>query len=150
MDKVQPITCEATSNLKVNIPDTQGRYIVLYFYPRDATPGCTTEGQNFRDQHQAFVDANAVIYGVSKDDLAKHEKFKAKQTFPFELIADIDGSLCEQFGVWQLKKFMGREFMGIVRSTFIISPSGEIVNAWEKVRVKNHVDEVLKAVQSLW
>ncbi|MBC8494021.1 MAG: peroxiredoxin [Candidatus Thioglobus sp.] len=149
MDKVQPITCEATSNLKVNIPDTQGRYIVLYFYPRDATPGCTTEGQNFRDQHQAFVDANAVIYGVSKDDLAKHEKFKAKQTFPFELIADIDGSLCEQFGVWQLKKFMGREFMGIVRSTFIISPSGEIVNAWEKVRVKNHVDEVLKAVQSL-
>ncbi len=149
MDKVQPITCEATSNLKVNIPDTQGRYIVLYFYPRDATPGCTTEGQNFRDQHQAFVDANAVIYGVSKDDLLKHEKFKAKQAFPFELIADVDGSLCEQFGVWQLKKFMGREFMGIVRSTFIISPSGEVVNAWEKVRVKNHVDEVLKAVQSL-
>ncbi len=149
MNKVQPITCSATSDLNVSIPDTQERNIVLYFYPKDATPGCTTEGQDFRDNHQAFVDANSVVYGVSKDDMKKHEKFKAKQAFPFELISDEDGKLCEAFGVWQLKKFMGREYMGIVRSTFIISPNGDILKSWDKVRVKNHVNEVLEAVQSL-
>ncbi|RUM81047.1 MAG: peroxiredoxin [Candidatus Thioglobus sp.] len=149
MNKVQPITCSATSNLDVSIPDTEGRNIVLYFYPKDATPGCTTEGQDFRDNHQAFVDANSVVYGVSKDDMTKHEKFKAKQEFPFELIADEDGDLCEVFGVWQLKKFMGREYMGIVRSTFIISPDGDILKSWDKVRVKGHVNEVLEALQSL-
>jgi len=149
MNKVQPITCSATSNLDVSIPDTEGRNIVLYFYPKDATPGCTTEGQNFRDNHEAFVDANSVVYGVSKDNITKHEKFKAKQEFPFELIADEDGELCEVFDVWQLKKFMGREYMGIVRSTFIISPGGDILKSWDKVRVKGHVDEVLEALQSL-
>ncbi len=149
MNKVQPITCNATSNLDVSIPDTEGRNIVLYFYPKDATPGCTTEGQDFRDNHQAFVDANSVVYGVSKDDMTKHEKFKAKQAFPFELIADEDGDLCEVFDVWQLKKFMGREYMGIVRSTFIISPNGDILKSWDKVRVKGHVNEVLEALQSL-
>lgn len=149
MNKVQPVTCKATSNLTVSIPDTQGRNIILYFYPKDATPGCTTEGQDFRDNHQAFVDANAVIYGVSKDDLKKHERFKAKQEFPFELITDEKGELCEVFGVWQLKKFMGREYMGIVRSTFIISPEGDILKSWDKVRVKGHVDEVLEVAQSL-
>ncbi len=149
MNKVQPSTCSATSNLTINIPDTKGRNIVLYFYPKDATPGCTTEGQDFRDNHQAFVDANAVIYGVSKDSITKHEKFKTKQEFPFELISDEEGELCEAFGVWQLKKFMGREYMGIVRSTFIISPDGDILKSWDKVRVKNHVNEVLEAAQSL-
>ncbi len=150
MNKVQPITCTATSDLNVSIPDTQGRNIVLYFYPKDATPGCTTEGQDFRDNHKAFIDANSVVYGVSKDDMKKHEKFKAKQAFPFELIADEDGELCEVFNVWQLKKFMGREYMGIVRSTFIISPDGGVLKSWDKVRVKGHVNEVLEAVQSLW
>ncbi|BAS67796.1 peroxiredoxin [Bathymodiolus septemdierum thioautotrophic gill symbiont] len=149
MDKVQPITCVATSDLTVNIPDTQGRNIVLYFYPKDATPGCTTEGQDFRDNHQAFVDANSVIYGVSKDDLAKHEKFKAKQEFPFELIADTEGELCEAFGVWQLKKFMGKEYMGIVRSTFVIDANGNVLKSWDKVKVKGHVDEVLAFVKTL-
>ncbi|MDG2353225.1 MAG: peroxiredoxin [Gammaproteobacteria bacterium] len=149
MNKVQPITCTATSNLDVSIPDTKGRNIVLYFYPKDATPGCTTEGQDFRDNHQAFADANSVVYGASKDDMKKHERFKAKQAFPFELISDEDGELCEVFGVWQLKKFMGREYMGIVRSTFIISPNGNILKSWDKVRVKGHVNEVLEAVQSL-
>ncbi|HIB30989.1 MAG TPA: peroxiredoxin [Candidatus Thioglobus sp.] len=149
MNKVQSITCAATSNLTINIPDSEGSNIVLYFYPKDATPGCTTEGQDFRDNHKAFVDANAIVYGISKDTLAKHEKFKAKQEFPFELISDESGELCEAFGVWQLKKFMGREYMGIVRSTFIISPHGDILKSWNKVRVKGHVDEVLEAVQSL-
>lgn len=149
MDKVQPTTCNATSDLTVNIPDTQGRTIVVYFYPKDATPGCTTEGQDFRDNHQAFLDTNTVIYGVSKDDMIKHEKFKAKQKFPFELIADVDGELCEAFSVWQLKKFMGHEYMGIVRSTFIIDPQGKILKQWDKVKVKGHVEEVLNAVQTL-
>jgi len=149
MNKVQPITCSATSNLDVSIPDTEGRNIVLYFYPKDATPGCTTEGQDFRDNHKAFVDENSVVYGVSKDNMTKHEKFKAKQEFTFELISDEDGKLCEVFGVWQLKKFMGREYMGIVRSTFIISPNGDILKSWDKVRVKGHVNEVLEALQSL-
>jgi len=149
MNKVQPITCSATSNLDVSIPDTEGRNIVLYFYPKAATPGCTTEGQDFRDNHEAFVDANSVVYGVSKDNITKHEKFKSKQAFPFELIADEDGELCEVFGVWQLKKFMGREYMGIVRSTFIISSDGNILKSWDKVRVKGHVNEVLEALQSL-
>ncbi len=149
MNKVQPTTCQATNNLKISIPDTNGHNIVLYFYPKDATPGCTTEGQDFRDNHQAFLDANTVVYGVSKDTLAKHEKFKAKQKFPFELIADVDGDLCETFNVWQLKKFMGREYMGIVRSTFIINIDGNILKQWDKVRVKGHAEEVLKAVQIL-
>ena len=149
MSKVQMGRSKATSNLSVSIPDAEGRNIVLYFYPKDATPGCTTEGQDFRDNHKAFVDANSVVYGVSKDDMTKHEKFKAKQEFPFELISDEDGELCEVFGVWQLKKFMGREYMGIVRSTFIISPDGNILKSWDKVRVKGHVNEVLEAVQSL-
>ena len=149
MNKVQPITCSATSNLDVSIPDTEGRNIVLYFYPKDATPGCTTEGQDFRDNHKAFIDANSVVYGVSKDNMTKHEKFKAKQEFTFELISDEDGKLCEVFDVWQLKKFIGREYMGIVRSTFIINPDGDILKSWDKVRVKGHVNEVLEALQSL-
>ncbi len=149
MNKVQPITCTATSDSEISIPDTQGRYIVLYFYPKDATPGCTTEGQDFRDNHQAFADANTVIYGVSKDDLTKHEKFKAKQNFPFDLIADVDGTLCELLHVWQLKKFMGREYMGIVRSTFLIDVNGNILKHWDKVKVKGHVKEVLAVVQAL-
>jgi peroxiredoxin Q/BCP len=149
MNKVQPTPCQATSNLEISIPDTQGHNIVLYFYPKDATPGCTTEGQDFRDNHQAFLDANTIIYGVSKDDLTKHEKFKTKQAFPFELIADVEGGLCEAFDVWQLKKFMGREYMGIVRSTFIIDAKGNILKAWDKVKVKGHVEEVLQAVQAL-
>jgi peroxiredoxin Q/BCP len=149
MNKVQPITCTATSDLTANIPDTQGRNIVLYFYPKDATPGCTTEGQDFRDNHQAFTDANTLIYGVSKDDLKSHEKFKSKQKFPFELIADVEGELCEAFGIWQLKKFMGKEYMGIVRSTFLIDAGGNIVKSWDKTKVKGHVKEVLQAVQAL-
>lgn len=149
MNKVSPITCPATNNLEVSLPDPNGRNIVLYFYPKDATPGCTTEGQDFRDNHEAFTNANTVIYGVSKDDLASHEKFKAKRNFPFELIADTEGKLCELFGVWQLKKFMGKEYMGIVRSTFLIDAKGNIVQSWDKVKVKGHVDEVLATVQAL-
>jgi peroxiredoxin Q/BCP len=147
MNKIKTVTVQATSNLIVSIPD-KIKNIVLYFYPKDATPGCTIEGKDFRDNHQEFLDNNTIIYGVSKDDLIKHEKFKDKQNFPFELIADVDGELCEKFGVWQLKKFMGKEYMGIVRSTFIINPKGEIIKEWTSVKVKGHVEEVLDTIKS--
>ena len=149
MSKVQMGRSKATSNLSVSIPDAEGRNIVLYFYPKDATSGCTLEGQDFRDNHEAFVNTNTVVYGVSKDDMTKHEKFKAKQEFPFELISDENGALCEAFGVWQLKSKNGEEKMGIVRSTFIINPDGDILKSWDKVAVGGHVDEVLEAVQAL-
>ena len=149
MSKVQTTSCEATSNLNVSIPDAEGRNIALYFYPKDATSGCTLEGQDFRDNHDAFVNANTVVYGVSKDNMASHEKSKANQSFPFELIADEDGALCEAFGVWQSKSRNGEGKMGIVRSTFIIDPNGDILKSWDKVAVGGHVDEVLKAVQAL-
>ncbi|MCS5586717.1 MAG: peroxiredoxin [Gammaproteobacteria bacterium] len=149
MSKAQPTNCKATSNLSVNIPDTEGRNIVLYFYPKDATSGCTLEGQDFRDNHEAFVNANTVVYGASKDNMESHERFKASQSFPFELIADEDGALCEAFGVWQLKSKNGEEKMGIVRSTFIIGANGDILKSWDKVAVGGHVDEVLEAVQAL-
>ncbi|EEZ80271.1 MAG: peroxiredoxin [uncultured Candidatus Thioglobus sp.] len=149
MNKVQPITCAATSDLEVSIPDTQGRNIVLYFYPKDATSGCTTEGQDFRDNHQAFIDTNTVIYGVSRDSLKSHENFKAKQNFPFELISDPEETLCNTFGVIQEKMNYGKKYMGIVRSTFLINADGDIIKAWDKVRVKGHVDEVLETVQAL-
>jgi peroxiredoxin Q/BCP len=149
MNKVNPITCKATNNLTVDIPDKNGKNIVLYFYPKDATPGCTLEGQDFRDNHQDFLDNNTIIYGVSKDDLTKHEKFKAKQNFLFELIADVDCELCKLFDVYKLKKFMGREYMGIVRSTFLIDPNGNIIKSWDNVKVKGHVKEVLAKVKEL-
>ncbi len=149
MDKVNPITCAATSNLEVQIPDPEGRNIVLYFYPKDSTPGCTTEGQDFRDNHPAFVAQNTVIYGVSRDSLKSHENFKTKQGFPFELISDPDEALCNAFGVIQLKKLYGREYMGIVRSTFLIDGQGNIIKQWDNVKVKGHVDEVLEAVKTL-
>ncbi len=149
MNKVQPTNCKATSNLTVSIPDTEGHNIVLYFYPKDATSGCTLEGQDFRDNYEAFVNANTIVYGVSKDSIASHEKFKEKQSFPFELIADEDGALCEAFGAWQLKSRNGEEKMGIVRSTFIINADGDILKSWDKVAVGGHVDEVLEAVQAL-
>jgi len=146
--KIENINCQATSDKTVTIPDAD-KNIILYFYPKDATPGCTTEGQDFRDNFAEFEENNCIIYGVSKDDMVKHEKFKAKQSFPFELISDESGELCEVFGVWQLKQFMGKEYMGIVRSTFVISPTGEVLKSWDKVKVKGHIDEVLEFIKSL-
>lgn len=149
MNKVQSITCSATSDLEVSIPDSQGRNIVLYFYPKDSTPGCTTEGQDFRDNHQAFVDANTVIYGVSRDKMQSHENFKAKQNFPFELISDPEETLCNAFNVIQEKMNYGKKYMGIVRSTFLIDADGNILKAWDKVKVVGHVDEALEAVKAI-
>ena len=149
MNKVNPITCEATSNHKVEIPDNHGRNIVLYFYPKDDTPGCTIEGNDFSELNESFADQNTVIYGVSRDSIKSHEKFKKKFNYTIDLISDEDESLCNQFDVIKLKKLYGKEYMGIVRSTFVISPSGEILKHWDKVKVDGHAEEVLQFVSSL-
>ena len=149
MNKVNPITCVATSNQKVKIPDNNGRYIVLYFYPKDDTPGCTIEGNDFTTLNESFADKNTVIYGVSRDSIKSHEKFKQKFNYTIDLISDEDESLCNEFDVIKLKKLYGKEYMGIVRSTFVISPSGEILKHWDKVKVNDHAEEVLQFVSSL-
>ena len=149
MNNVSPITCVATSNQKVEIPDNHGRNIVLYFYPKDDTPGCTIEGNDFTALNDSFADQNTVIYGVSRDSISSHEKFRKKFSFSFELISDEDEALCNQFKVIKLKKLYGKEYLGIVRSTFVISPNGEILKHWDNVKVEGHADEVLEFVSDL-
>ena len=149
MNKVNPITCVATSNQKVEIADNHGRNIVLYFYPKDDTPGCTIEGNDFSALNESFAVQNTVIYGVSRDSIASHEKFKQKFNYTIDLISDEDESLCNQFDVIKLKKLYGKEYMGIVRSTFVINPSGEILQQWDKVKVDGHAEEVLKFIRGL-
>jgi len=149
MNKVSPITCVATSNQKVEIPDNNGRNIVLYFYPKDDTPGCTIEGNDFTALNELFTEKNTVIYGVSRDSIKSHEKFKQKFNYTIDLISDEDESLCNQFDVIKLQQLYGKEYMGIVRSTFVISPNGEILKHWDKVKVDGHADEVLEFVSDL-
>jgi peroxiredoxin Q/BCP len=133
----------------LSLADFAGQTLVLYFYPKDATPGCTTQGQNFRDAYRAFKQAKAEIVGVSRDSLASHERFKSKMEFPFELISDPDESLCQQFGVIKEKRLYGKVSLGIERSTFVIDKRGVLVKEWRGVKVPGHVEEVLKYVQSL-
>ncbi|WP_432473149.1 peroxiredoxin [Amphritea sp. HPY] len=146
---VSDFTAEATSELTVTLSELKGSNVVIYFYPKDSTPGCTTEGQNFRDLIQEFRGNNTQIFGVSRESLRSHENFKAKQEFPFELISDPEEALCKHFDVIKLKKNYGREYMGIERSTFLIDSEGVLRSEWRKVRVKGHVDEVLEAVKAL-
>lgn len=133
----------------MKLSDLKGKTVVLYFYPKDSTPGCTTEGNDFTELHGEFEKAGAVILGANKDSVKRHDNFKAKQGFPFTLLSDEDGVLCEAYGVWVLKKNYGREYMGIERSTFVIDANGKIAHEWRKVRVKGHAQAVLEAVQSL-
>lgn len=146
---VADFTAEATNETTVNLQALKGKNVVIYFYPKDNTPGCTTEGQDFRDNHAAFEAANTVIFGVSRDSLRVHTNFKAKHEFPFELISDPEEALCKHFDVIKLKKNYGREYMGIERSTFLINAEGVLVQEWRKVKVKEHVAEVLEAAQAL-
>jgi thioredoxin-dependent peroxiredoxin len=122
------------------------RHTVLYFYPKDNTPGCTTESIAFRDLHAQFQQAGAEVYGISRDSLRSHEGFKAKLALPFELISDPDEALCQMFGVMKLKKLYGKEVRGVERSTFIIDAAGKLVKEWRGVKVPGHVDEVLEFV----
>ena len=127
----------------------RGKTVVLYFYPKDSTPGCTTESMGFRDAQGEFNQANAVIFGISRDSLKSHDKFKANLELPFELISDTNELLCQQFDVIKQKMMYGKQVRGIERSTFIINTQGKLVHEWRKVKVDNHVTEVLTAVQNL-
>ncbi|TBU91908.1 peroxiredoxin [Phytopseudomonas dryadis] len=146
---VPDFTVTATGGRDVSLAELQGRQVVIYFYPKDNTPGCTTQGQGFRDRHQAFADANTLVFGVSRDSLKTHENFKAKQGFPFELISDKDESLCRLFDVIKPKKLYGKEYLGIDRSTFLIDKNGVLRQQWRGVKVPGHVDAVLAAAQAL-
>ena len=139
----------ATSGQTVSLSGLKGKQVVIYFYPKDSTPGCTTQGQGFRDQLEAFKAANTEVFGVSRDSLKSHENFKAKQAFTFELISDKEEALCQLFDVIKLKKLYGKEYMGVDRSTFLIDKDGVLRQEWRGVRVPGHVDAVLAAAQAL-
>jgi peroxiredoxin Q/BCP len=140
---------EATRNKTIELKDLRGQNVVIYFYPKDNTSGCTLEGQDFRDLHAKFRRQKTVILGVSRDSLASHEKFRDKQGFPFDLISDPDEALCKHFDVIHEKTLYGRKFMGVVRSTFLIDAAGKLRSEWRKIKVKGHAAEVLDAVKAL-
>ena len=145
---VANFTCAATGGQTVELKALRGNKVVLYFYPKDATPGCMTEGQDFRDLHGKFRRQNAVIFGVSRDSMTSHNKFKEKQKFPFELLSDPDEKLCRRFDVIREKSLYGRKFMGIERSTFLIDEQGKLRQEWRKVKVQGHAAAVLDAVKN--
>lgn len=143
--KIKNFSRPATGEKTISLKNLSGKKIVLYFYPKDSTPGCTTEGQDFRDAKATFSRHNTVILGVSRDSMKRHENFKTKQNFNFDLLSDEDESLCKQFDVIKLKKLYGKEYMGIERSTFLIDENAVLVKEWRGVKVKDHVAEVLAA-----
>ena len=145
---VADFKCAATGDHAVQLRSLRGKKVVLYFYPKDATPGCTTEAQDFRDLYPKFRRQNAVVYGVSRDSIRVHEKFKQKQKFPFDLLSDPDEKLCRQFDVIREKTLYGRKFMGVERSTFLIDEKGRLREEWRKVKVKAHAAAVLDAVKN--
>ena len=147
--KVPNFSAPATGDQTLSLTDLKGRNVVLYFYPKDSTPGCTKEGQAFRDHYAQFEQLNTVILGVSRDSLKAHENFKAKQAFPFELLSDQDETLCQLFDVIKMKNMYGQQVRGIERSTFLIDAKGVLRHEWRKVKVDGHVDDVLAAVEAL-
>lgn len=144
---VPDFTLTAGSGETVTLSQFRGKYVVLYFYPKDMTPTCTEESCQFRDYNGQFKALNTEVIGISPDDLKSHVKFATKHELPFLLLSDPDHEVCELFGVWQLKKMYGREYMGVVRSTFVIDPKGKLVREWRGVRIKGHVEQVLEAVK---
>ena len=147
--KVPAFKLPATGEQTISLASLKGQNIVLYFYPKDNTPGCTTEGQNFRDSIAKFKRQNCIILGVSRDTVRTHENFKSKQKFPFELLSDTEEELCNLFDVIKLKNMYGKKLLGIERSTFLINDKGVLKQEWRKVKVNGHVDEVLIAVKTL-
>lgn len=139
----------AMGGSEVSLSQFVGHKVVLFFYPKDLTPACTQESCDFRDAYAEFGKQNTVVLGISNDPAERHEKFAAKYELPFELLADTEHKVCELYGVWQLKKLYGREYMGLVRSTFLIDEKGKLVREWRNLRVKGHVEEVLDAAGKL-
>lgn len=146
MMKLPNFSLPVTTLETINLSKLKGKNVVVYFYPKDSTPGCTIEGHNFRDNYAKFQKLNTEIFGVSRDKMASHMRFKEKHKFPFELISDEDKKLCEYFDVITEKSMFGKKYMGIVRSTFLFDMQGNLVQEWRKVSIKGHVDEVLEAV----
>ena len=147
--KVPDFNLPATGDKTIKLSDLKGKKVVLYFYPKDSTPGCTLEGQNFRDNIKKFKAKNTVILGVSRDSLKAHGNFKEKECFPFDLLSDTDEKLCKLFEVIKQKNMYGKMVLGIERSTFLIDEEGILRQEWRKVKVDGHVDEVLNAVKKL-
>ncbi len=147
--KAPDFKAPSTGNKTIKLSSLKGKNIVIYFYPRDATPGCTIEGQNFRDNIRKFSSRNTIILGVSRDSIASHEKFKKNQKFSFDLLSDEDEKLCKIFDVIKEKNMYGKMVMGIERSTFLIDKKGILRYEWRKVKVKEHVDEVLSKLKTL-
>ncbi|WP_418040323.1 thioredoxin-dependent thiol peroxidase [Paenibacillus xylanilyticus] len=133
----------------VKLSDYRGQRVLIYFYPKDMTSSCTQQACDFRDRHEEFKGLNTVILGISTDPMSRHDKFIAKYGLPFTLLSDEEHQVAEQYGVWQLKKLYGKEYMGIVRSTFLINEEGKLVKEWSKVRVKGHIESALETVKSL-
>ncbi|WP_341281011.1 thioredoxin-dependent thiol peroxidase [Paenibacillus sp. FSL H8-0537] len=139
----------ASDGTQMSLSDYLGKKLVLYFYPKDNTPTCTDQACDFRDAYPGMVDRDAVVIGISPDSVKSHEKFIAKKELPFLLLADEEHKVCELFGVWQLKKLYGREYMGVVRSTFLIDAEGKLAREWRKVKVKGHVEQVIEALKEI-
>ena len=148
-DKAPDFKMPSDGGGEISLASLNGKAVILYFYPKDDTPGCTKEACGFRDALPDFAGANAEIIGVSKDSVAKHDKFKSKYDLPFALGADVDGAVCEAYGTWIEKSMYGRKYMGIERATFLIDGDGVLRGVWRKVKVKGHVEEVLAAAQGL-
>ena len=148
-DKIPEINVIIDGNKPFKFPNRDGKNLVLYFYPKDDTPGCTKEAINFSEQIAAFETENTVILGVSRDTVTKHEKFICKHDLKIHLISDEDGALCQSFDTWVEKKMYGKSYMGIERATYLISFDGKVMNIWRKVKVNGHVEEVLKAIRAL-
>jgi len=148
-DKAPTFTLEADGESIINLKDFRGKTVVLYFYPKDSTPGCTKEACDYRDHIQAFTKKNITIIGVSKDSIKRHDNFKAKYELPFTLVSDNDNKVCETYGTWVEKSMYGKKYMGIERSTFLIGPDGIILKVWRKVKVSGHVENVLKCAETL-
>lgn len=148
-EMVPDFTLPASNGKEVSLSDFRGKKVVLYFYPKDMTPGCTTEACDFRDQNEQMKEHGAVVIGISPDSIKSHEKFIEKHGLPFLLLSDEDHRVAEMFGVWKLKKRYGREYMGIERSTFLIDENGVLREEWRDVKVNGHVDEVLNSVRKL-
>ena len=146
-EKVANFSLPATGDKHVSLDDFKGTNLVIYFYPKDSTPGCTLEGQNFRDNYSGFRKSGTAVLGVSRDSLKAHENFRVRQKFPFDLLSDTEEKLCRQFDVIHEKNMYGRKVMGIERSTFLIDVKGKLVREWRKVKVKGHVDDVLAAIK---
>lgn len=149
LNALQDFECPATGNTVFRLSDFRGTTVVIYFYPKDSTPGCTTEAQQFRDLHSEFVDAGCVIAGVSRDSLKSHENFKLKQSLPFALLSDADEALCTLFNVIKEKKLYGKLVRGIERSTFVIDGQGTLRREWRGVKAPGHAQEVLDFIRTL-